>query len=124
MPLPKGGIGEPPDWMSQESREEWERATQALRDMGANLSALDVAAMLNYCTAMGLVKSATMILESEGLTLTNPAGMIVKHPASTILNQAQSQARVWAVELGLTPASKGKIPMAKANERVSKFKAI
>jgi P27 family predicted phage terminase small subunit len=113
-----------PAWLAPYAAEEWDRVTAELKGYGANIGGLDQTALVNYCVAVGNVRSASEIIEREGHIINAGNGSLAKHPAITVLNQAQTQARTWAVELWLTPASKGKIPMAKAEQRQSKFKAI
>lgn len=120
----KTSIAEPPPWLGEYAREEWIRVHAELVAYGANIGGLEYAAMTCYCEAFGNVRTATEEIERRGILLTGRAGTVVKNPAVTALGQAQAQLRAWAVELGLTPASKGKIPMAKSGERVSKFKLL
>lgn len=115
---------DPPDWLSEYAREEWTRVHHELTEMGANISGLEFASLVCYCDSFGKVRNAIEILAREGDTVLDERGGTKKHPAHTILNTAKTALRQWAVELGLTPASKGKIPMAKSAERVSKFKAL
>jgi P27 family predicted phage terminase small subunit len=106
------------------AKEEWQRIHTELIELGANISGLDYVALVCYCDAFGKVQQSIETLQLEGDTVTNNYGHTAKHPAHTILNTSRSALRNWAVELGLTPGSRGKIPMAKAPERVNKFHTL
>lgn len=124
VPSPTSKLGVAPKWLPAAAKAEWKRVVSELQKMGANLSGLDETPLVNYTLAMATIQRASADIDRFGVTIAYEDGRLEKNPATTVLSQAQTQARNWGIELGLTPASKGKIPMAKATERVSKFKAI
>ncbi|MGE3247962.1 MAG: phage terminase small subunit P27 family [Beijerinckiaceae bacterium] len=96
----------PPEWLPKEARSEWRRVLPILVDRGV-LSEADLATFANYCAAVGLTIRAQKQLDAEGLTFDSPTGR-KRHPAAGIVNEAMTQARQLAAELGLTPVSRAR----------------
>lgn len=113
-----------PAWLSPESKRAWKRSIDELTSQGAQISGLCYDALLNLAVAIGNIEVAEKEIQKFGITVLGPMGGVMKNPATTVLSQNQTQARVWAVELGLTPASVGKIPKAKGAEARKKFGVI
>jgi P27 family predicted phage terminase small subunit len=67
------------------------------------LTDADMGSVENYCAAIGQVRAAQKIIDRDGLTIGAR-----KHPAVAIMNDAMTQARQLAAELGLTPVSRSR----------------
>lgn len=96
----------PPVWLSQPAKAEWKRVLPLIVERRV-LANADLATFASYCTAVGQMVEAQRILVREGLTFNGPGGP-KRHPATGILNDAQTQARQLAAELGLTPVSRSR----------------
>ncbi|MGU3496298.1 phage terminase small subunit P27 family [Xanthobacteraceae bacterium A53D] len=105
--LPPDDIPDPPAWLSDDARAEWERVLPILLNERRTLTIADLASFANYCTAIGQVAEAARILSKEGLTFTGTSGP-KRHPAVAIRSDGMTQARQIAAELGLTPASRSR----------------
>ena len=88
-PKPSGGIDTMPDWLNGEAKREWGRITKALQAIEL-LTQVDRAALTVYCQLWGHFV--------EGVQ----AGRALNIPALT-------QMRLYAIELGLTPAARAKL---------------
>jgi P27 family predicted phage terminase small subunit len=101
------------------AKEEWRRVAPVLIQRRI-LTKSDLGTLEFYACAVGLARRAQ--IESEGLTLsvTGKNGVQRQHPSVKIARDAWNDARKFAGELGLTPASRhlrgGEAPPAPVNE--------
>lgn len=95
-----------PKWLSTDAKAEWRRVVPILTRRGI-LTDGDLATLANYCAAIGTVIQAQKILSKDGLIYTGNTGP-KRHPATGILNDAMTQSRQLAAELGLTPVSRAR----------------
>lgn len=109
---PVRGPLDPPDWLSDDARSEWERVAPILIEERRTLTMTDVATLANYCVAVGRAAEAERLIAREGMIYQSKTGP-KKHPAVAISSDAQTQARLLAGELGLTPVSRSR-PAARA----------
>lgn len=105
---------DPPDWLSTDARAEWDRVAPILIEERHTLTVTDIATLANYCVAVGRAAEAERIIATEGMIYQSKTGP-KKHPAVAISSDAQTQARLLAGELGLTPVSRSR-PGARASE--------
>lgn len=94
-----------PAWLSKDAKAEWRRIMPLLVERRI-LTDADMGMVENYCLAIGTVREAQRTIAMEGLTIGNR-----KHPAVAIQNDAMTQARQLAAELGLTPVSRSRPAM-------------
>ncbi|MDQ0347865.1 phage terminase small subunit P27 family [Ancylobacter vacuolatus] len=104
---PVRGPLDPPEWLSPDARAEWERVAPILIEERRTLTMTDVATLANYCVAVGRAAEAERLITSEGMIYHSKTGP-KKHPAVAISSDAQTQARLLAGELGLTPVSRSR----------------
>jgi P27 family predicted phage terminase small subunit len=97
-----GAVPRPPAWLSKDAKAEWRRVAPILVERNV-LTDGDLGVLETYCSAIGTAREAQRTLNAEGLTL---AGK--RHPVFGILNAAQTNARLCAAELGLTPVSRSR----------------
>jgi P27 family predicted phage terminase small subunit len=97
----------PPTWLTKAARDEWKRVAPILIDERKTLTMADLATFTSYCNAVGQISEAAKIIAAEGMTFAG-AGGPKKHPAVAIQNDAMTQARLLAAELGLTPVSRSR----------------
>lgn len=99
----------PPTWLTKGAKAEWAHVVPLL-DQARVLTEADRTALGNYCTAVDRMRRAEKQIDREGMTMTNPTtGAKHAHPLLTVAKEARAQALRYAVEFGLTPASRGKM---------------
>lgn len=98
----------PPKDMSAEAKAEWRRVIPVLVER-RTLSPADMAAVERYCEATGDVKIARARIKADGEYIKNRLDELKRHPAFTTLRESTAEARRWAAELGLTPASRSRV---------------
>lgn len=97
-----------PEWFGAEARREWYRVAPILTER-QTLTEFDLSTLESYCLAVGSTRELEEILQNEGFFITSErSGTSRPHPASKLQLAYLSQARSYANELGLTPASRGK----------------
>jgi P27 family predicted phage terminase small subunit len=95
----------PPDWLSEEARAEWDRVVPGLEAVDL-LKESDRAMLVAYCETWDMYMSAVLKVRAEGMTIVNPkTGLERKHPVLGVLSEAAAQLRMFAREFGLTPAA-------------------
>lgn len=104
---PVRGILDPPEWLGEDARAEWDRVAPILIEERRTLTVTDIASLANYCVAIGQAAEASRIITKEGMTFQSKSGP-KKHPAVAIRSDAMTQARLLAGELGLTPVSRSR----------------
>ena len=104
---PVRDVLDPPDWLSGDARAEWDRVAPILIEERRTLTVTDIATLVNYCVAVGRAAAAERIITAEGMIFQSKTGP-KKHPAVAIASDAQTQARLLASELGLTPVSRSR----------------
>lgn len=101
-------VPSPPRDMTAEAKAEWRRVVPVLVERRA-LSPADMAAVERYCEATGDVKIARARIRDDGDYIENARNELKRHPAFTTLREATAEARRWAAELGITPASRSRV---------------
>lgn len=104
---PVAAVPNAPRWLSKSAQVEWRRVAHILIAERKTLTIADLATFASYCAAVGQIADAARIIAAEGLTYTGTSGP-KKHPAVAIQNDAMTQARLLAAELGLTPVSRSR----------------
>jgi P27 family predicted phage terminase small subunit len=105
---PPRSLLSPPEHLSDEAKEEWARVAEQLHSVGI-LTALDRSILEAYCVSWARWRAAERILAESGLTQMTPYGSVVSHPALAISRRAAADTVKFATELGMTPASRGRI---------------
>lgn len=101
-------VPRPPAEMGAEARAEWKRVLPVLVERRV-LSPGDLAGVEAYCNAVGDAAQARAAIAKDGAYVTNARDELKRHPGFATLREANQAARQWAAELGLTPASRGRI---------------
>jgi P27 family predicted phage terminase small subunit len=107
-PRPKIVAPSCPKHLKGEARKEWNRVSKELLSLGL-LSRIDRAALAGYCVAWGRHVAAEIEIARSGLTVTSPNGYELQSPWLAISNKALENVRKFAVEFGLSPASRSKV---------------
>lgn len=105
-----------PDWLSEEARAEWNRVVPLLAKRKI-LTEADVGCIENYCMAIGTVREMDRDIQRTGAVqkvykIDKDGNSVLvsmrKNPAVGIRNEAMTQARLYAAELGATPVSRSR----------------
>jgi P27 family predicted phage terminase small subunit len=100
-----------PDWMGDIAREEWKRLQSSMQLLGL-LSTVDQQCFAAYCDSYERYVTARQQVATEGMTFRTTSGQVKKHPAVGIMREAMIEMRKFAIEYGLTPASRTKVAAA------------
>jgi len=96
----------PPSWLSRDAKAEWKRVIPLLIERRI-LTEADMATFANYCLQIGRIIEAQRTIDAEGMFFDGTSGP-KRHPAVGVQNDAATQARQLAAELGLTPVSRSR----------------
>lgn len=104
----------PKDW-PEAAKKEWRRVMPGLIERRV-LSDSDMHAVERFCEAAADIVAARAAIAEHGDYVTNRLGELKRHPAWATLREATAEARRWAAELGLTPASRARVASGEADE--------
>lgn len=107
-PQPEAVAPEPPDHLSTEAREEWDRLAPALAGLGL-LTAHDMATFGAYCQAYGRWRQAEKAMKGLEPVVKTGNGSLMQHPMVGIANRAAADVVKYAAEFGLTPSARARI---------------
>src|SRR5262245_26664847 len=94
-----------PSWLSSEARKEWRRLAPELIRLGL-LTVLDVAVFGAYCETFALFLAITKLVAKDGATYRTANGLIKRHPAAALAQQAGRDLLALDSCFGLTPAAR------------------
>jgi P27 family predicted phage terminase small subunit len=94
---------DPPEWLTDEARSEWERVVPGLTRLDL-LKPEDRAALAAYCESWATFVAATARVAADGLTIEAKQGTL-PHPAVGIARAAGRELRAWAAHFGLSPSA-------------------
>lgn len=99
-----------PTWVKGEARKEYRRVARLLVDMRV-LTEADRAALLAYCAAYARWVKAEEEMAAEDFEMVRTTDKGYRHvnPWFTVANNSLKQMKAFAVELGLTPASRSRV---------------
>lgn len=95
-----------PKWLPAYGKAEWRRLVPILV-ADRKLAVHELQSVESYCISVARIREAEEIIAREGLVIAGPRGP-QRHPATAILKEHQEAARRLLIELGGTPASRGK----------------
>ena len=107
-PRPEARIPEPPEELSAEARQEWERITPLLLAAGM-ITVIDRAALAAYCQGFGRWRQAERLLAAGELMIKTPKGGFVMNPLVRIANKAMGDTARFAAEFGMTPSGRRRV---------------
>lgn len=121
-PIPEANKGViPGDLICPSNVEQDERAQTYWDSYLANtvpghLAPADGPLLARLCIALSMADQATEIIQDEGLTTVGASGVLIKHPAVSILITSTESARKLASELCLTVAERSRVGAAPAKK--------
>ncbi|MBX9877620.1 MAG: phage terminase small subunit P27 family [Candidatus Obscuribacterales bacterium] len=107
-PKPDLALPKCPDFLSDLAKKEWDRVVgQLFRNrLMTDLDAMNLAGM---CQALKRAVAADKILEKSGYTMTTMQGNEIQRPEVSISRNSWAEYRKFAVEFGMSPASRSRI---------------
>jgi P27 family predicted phage terminase small subunit len=109
------GIPQPPTHLSDAERAEWRRVARLLKDAGL-LEQLDKTLLAAYCTVYTRWVEAEAKVKEFGMVVKGPNGFPMQSPWLSVANRAMKEMLSILGELGMTPASRSRIPKAEKPE--------
>ena len=101
-----------PDVLNEVGAGEWSKIIGLLDSHGV-IRGTDETALLNYCLCyQTMIRLANLARDSDPVIF-DDKGRIVKNPIYSLLNEYQGRLLMLSKELGLTPASRGRIEAMK-----------
>lgn len=107
-PRPDISTPKPPAFLSAEALKEWNRITPELERLGI-ITVLDRLPLAVFCQVSADLAEAERQLHREGFTIQTANGGTKTHPLVGIVNMFQSMMQKFAVEFGMTPASRNRV---------------
>jgi P27 family predicted phage terminase small subunit len=102
----------PPGYLAGHAAKIWRETISDLEAEGIPLHRLNRQALVGFCDACGIVRECSETLAREGHTMAGGREGIKRNPAASIRISALQAVRAYAAELGLSPASSGRLPKA------------
>ncbi len=109
----------PPPEMPAAAQAIWTKTLKDVAAAGREISMLDFQAFVGFCLASATASQCAALIEKEGVVIAG-RDEPKKHPACSIQNAALTQLRMLGNELGLTAASRGRLP-APVTQRLNDF---
>lgn len=118
------GIPTCPPHLDKEAKAEWRRISSELLTLGL-LTLIDRAALAAYCAAWARWVAAELSIQKFGTVIKSPkSGYPVQNPYVGVANTSMDQMRRFAVELGLTPASRSRLHVEADGQSTDPFEAF
>ena len=114
-PDPKTGRPDAPEWLDEEERDEWDRATADLEAMGL-LHRCDRALLVAWVEAWGEFVGAVKSLRTTPRVSVAQSGAEYQNPMVGIKNQASKRMQTIATQFGLSPVARTRIQVAENKE--------
>ena len=98
-----------PSHLDAEAKKEWRRISKELIAIGL-LTSVDRAALAAYCSSYSRWIAAEESIQKFGAVIKSPkSGFPIQNPYVSVANTALDHMRKYAVEFGLTPASRSRL---------------
>jgi P27 family predicted phage terminase small subunit len=95
--------------LSAEAKAEWSRITPELERLGL-IARVDRAALAGYAQSWARWREAEQVIEEHGQTYVTPTGFLRERPEVAIAASEKRALRLFALEFGLSPASRTRLP--------------
>jgi len=114
-PKPHHGRPTCPAPLSSAAKVEWKRIVPQLEEMGL-ISKIDRTELALYCQAYARWKKAEAVINEKGELYKTQSGNVITSPMLWVANKAMEQCHKFLTEFGMTPASRGRISVARPGE--------
>lgn len=99
-----------PDHLDDTAKAEWKRAVKLLNEAGV-ITDLDRTLLESYCIAYSQCMHALEQIQKHGSMIKAPNGYPMQNPYWAIFNKQREFMFKAEVELGMTPASRARLPV-------------
>jgi len=109
-PRPQGGLGEPPEYMSEIAKEAWTYAVQNAPP--GLLSSLDATVLERWANCAGLYREALAKINRSGVSgmiIKTPSGILRRSPLMDVIRDLAQEMKGYETEMGFTPASRSRV---------------
>lgn len=118
------GVPDCPRHLDKEAKREWRRVSVELVTLGL-LTSVNRAALAAYCAAYSRWASAKLNVQKFGVVIKSPkSGFPIQNPYVGVANTPLDQMRKFAVEFGLTPASRSRLQVDTNKPPTDPFEAF
>ena len=107
-PSQAGGLPRCPDHLDADARNEWRRLARPLYE-GGILTFADRGALAAYCQAWSHWVAAERKLRETPKLIKTPSGYVQQSPWLSVANKQMELMGRYMAELGITPASRGRV---------------
>ena len=118
--IPAEDISPPKRMVDGIALETWQLAAPLLRDAKI-LTEGDKKCLEGYCYAYANMIRAQQDIEDNGLVLTQKNGREIRNPASACWKDSMAEMRYYSQQLGLDPASRGRLDIGKQKPKGNPF---
>jgi P27 family predicted phage terminase small subunit len=111
-PLPRGQLGDPPDYMSDAAKDAWRYAVG--HSPNGLLSALDGAVLERWANCAGMYREALAKINRAGVSAMlhkTPSGILRRSPLMDVIRDLAQEMKGYESDMGFTPASRSRISM-------------
>lgn len=112
---PPAEIDVAPDWLSPDAATHWPLVAKQLHGAGL-LTTIDTAALGLYCEAFARWMDANEKVVKLGAVVKSKHGYPIPSPYLQVSNQAYAQMVRMLTEFGMTPSSRSRCTVTKAND--------
>ncbi len=99
-----------PDHLDDTAKAEWKRTIKLMKDAGL-IDRLDRSLLEAYCSSYSRWVEAEEYIKKHGLIIKAPNGFPMQNPYLAISNKAKEHMLKILTELGMTPASRARLPV-------------
>lgn len=108
-------IPEPPQFLNEVARQEWQRIVPALHREGL-VTHLDRVNIGAYCQVFARIVEAETAIAAEGTVITMPSGIRRANPWCGVLNTSLRQLSALSGQLGLSPSARKHVKLTEEKE--------
>ena len=117
QPAPRKRVPAAPKELGEQAKKEWRRLAKQLVRQGI-LTDLDMTAFTAYCQCYQRWYDASRQLDSTGLFIKAPNGMIMQNPLLPIINKAVDQMLKFMARFGLTPSDRSRLSVVPPDDEL------
>lgn len=99
-----------PDHFGEIAAEIWKSTLKSVKKAGFQIDELDRQCFEAFCSAAATIRDCDRLLARDGLVVDGGRDGPKRHPAAAVKNAALVQLRSYATALGLTAASRARLP--------------
>lgn len=111
----------PPAYLTGHGADVWRETIADLEAEGRPIHVLNRQALFGFCESSAAVREYGEILARDGHTIDGGREGQKRNPAASLRISALNSLRAYAAELGLTPASAGRLPSPPVVPKINRF---